>query len=98
MNAADPNVLDLVGVVRSDWTRPYNVGDMLNFGEDNDPWNDPKPVRSRLGEFELYDEYDPRKVVTLINDGSKYTGDEAYLDAIGSGVAKDWLLNFVSYA
>ncbi len=74
-------------MVRSDWSRPYNVGGMLAFGEDTDPWNSPKPILDRLGEFALYDEYDPRRVVTLNDDGSKDTEGEP---------GKDWLLNFVS--
>jgi hypothetical protein len=61
---------------------------MLAFGEDNDPWNAPKPVQSRLGEFALYDEYDPRRVVRLNDDGSKVME--------GNG-GVEWLLNFVSF-
>jgi Ca2+-binding RTX toxin-like protein len=88
VNEMDPTVLDLVGIVRSDWTRPYNAGGMLAFGEDDDPWNAPKPVQSRIGEFALYDEYDPRRVVRLNDDGSKVReGSEG----------EEWLLNFVSH-
>jgi hypothetical protein len=87
LNFADPTVLDLVGVVRSDWTRPYNIGRMLMFGDDTDPWNAPKPIRSRLGEFALYDEYDPRRVIRLNPDGTKVSnGSDGF----------EWLMNFVS--
>jgi hypothetical protein len=45
----DPNAPAEDGVVRTDWTRPWNPGNILHFGADFDPWNAPKPVRSRLG-------------------------------------------------
>ncbi|MDN3720465.1 hypothetical protein QW131_17540 [Roseibium salinum] len=54
---------DLIGLVRIDFSRPYNPGNVLLFGADTNPWNAPKPVQSRLGEFYLYDEYDPRRVI-----------------------------------
>jgi len=56
---------DIMGLVRIDFSRPHNPnhGNVLLFGADTNPWNDPKPVRSRLGEFYLYDEYDPRRVI-----------------------------------
>ena len=54
---------DLLGVVRSDFSRPHNPGNILLFGDDTNPWNAPKPVQSRLGEFYLYDEYDPRRPI-----------------------------------
>jgi Ca2+-binding RTX toxin-like protein len=61
------------GVVRNDWTRPWNPGNLLLFGADVDPWNAPKPIRSRLGEFYLYDEYDPRRAILFNADGSKWS-------------------------
>ena len=60
------------GVVRTDWTRPYNRGNLLLFGADADPWNAPKPFAPRLGEFYLYDEYDPRRAVLFNPDGTKW--------------------------
>ena len=36
----------LIGVVRSDWTRPYNGGDMLAFGADDDSWHHNHPARA----------------------------------------------------
>jgi hypothetical protein len=75
----------VVGVVRSDWTRPYNGGNMLNWGADSDSWH--QDHRGRGGEFALYDEFDPRRIVRLNDDGSKVTS--------GTG-GKEWLLNFVS--
>ncbi len=51
------------GLVRIDFNRPWNPGNALLFGDDDDPWNAPKPVQSRLGEFFLYDEYDPRRAI-----------------------------------
>ena len=59
----------VVGLVRTDWTRPFNPGDLLRFGAD-DPWLAPKPTASRrAGEFSLYDEYDPRRAILFNADG-----------------------------
>ncbi|HEX5591393.1 MAG TPA: Calx-beta domain-containing protein [Candidatus Limnocylindrales bacterium] len=57
------------GLVRTDWTRPWNPGNLLYFGADTDPWNAPKPFVSRLGEFYLYDEYDPRRAILFDASG-----------------------------
>ncbi|HET9216448.1 MAG TPA: hypothetical protein VFR18_05690, partial [Terriglobia bacterium] len=72
---ADGNV---VGLVRTDFTRPWNPGDILHFGTDTDPWNAPKPVQSRLGEFLLYDEYDPRRIILFNAAGQVWKNGAAY--------------------
>jgi hypothetical protein len=51
------------GLVRTDWTRPYNPGDILHFGSDTNPWNSNHHNAARLGEFFLYDEFDPRRAI-----------------------------------
>ena len=56
--------------VRTDWTRPFNPGDLLHFGADTDAWHDQGPIVDRLGEFALYDEYDPRRTIQLDADGT----------------------------
>lgn len=56
--------------IRTDWTRPYNPGDLLHFGEDSDAWHDQGPIVNRLGEFALYDEYDPRRTILLNPDAT----------------------------
>jgi len=58
------------GLVRVDWTRPWNRGNLLLFGADSDPWNAPKPFAARLGEFYLYDEYDARREVQFDANGA----------------------------
>ena len=68
---------NVVGLVRTDFTRPWNPGDVLRFGDDTDPWNAPKPVQSRLGEFFLYDEYDPRRTIMFYDDGSVWKAGDA---------------------
>jgi hypothetical protein len=60
------------GLIRTDWTRPYNAGDMLRFGADTNPWHANGPSGRRIGEFLLYDEYDPRRTVLFFADGSKW--------------------------
>ncbi|HEY3484924.1 MAG TPA: Calx-beta domain-containing protein [Ilumatobacteraceae bacterium] len=69
--------------VRTDWTRPYNPGDLLHFGEDSDAWHDNGPIVNRLGEFALYDEYDPRRTIELNAD--------ATVNKVQTGLA--WFLN-----
>ena len=65
------------GLVHTDWTRPYNPGNLLLFGDDSDPWLAPKPFEPRLGEFYLYDEYDPRRAILFHGDGQTW-GCTAY--------------------
>ena len=65
------------GVVRTDWTRPLNPGNLLLFGADFDPWLAPKPFAPRLGEFFLYDEYDPRRAIVFDSTGETW-GCTAY--------------------
>jgi hypothetical protein len=60
---------NVIGLVRTDFTRPWNPGDILKFGDDTNAWNAPKPVQSRLGEFFLYDEYDPRRTIMFYDNG-----------------------------
>lgn len=59
---------NFVGLIRTDFSRPYNPGDILKFGDGDPHWNEPKPVQSRTGEFFLYDEYDPRRVILFEDD------------------------------
>ena len=73
------------GLVRTDWTRPYNPGNLLLFGTDADPWNSPKPTLPRLGEFFLYDEYDPRRTVLFNADGTPWK--------TGAATANQYFLN-----
>ncbi len=71
---------------RTDWTRPYNPGDLLHFGEDDDAWHDQGPIVNRLGEFALYDEYDPRRTILLNANGT--------VNKVGTGF--QWFLNLFS--
>ncbi len=66
---------NLAGLVRIDFDRPWNPGNVLffaRFGEDHfqDSWNAPKPVQSRMGQFYLYDEYDPLRAILFNADGT----------------------------
>ncbi|MFN2611440.1 MAG: hypothetical protein ABR507_11310 [Actinomycetota bacterium] len=74
---------DLAGVVRSDFSRPYNTGDILHFGSDYDAAHSSKRIVNRLGEFALYDEYDARRTIELNDDGTANktaTGREFFLN------------------
>jgi hypothetical protein len=85
----DPANLANPGLVRSDWTRPWNPGDVLHFGADTNPWHVNNHVLSRLGEFFLYDEYDPRRAILFENNGAVWkTGDD--------DGKKQWFLNQAS--
>ena len=66
-----------IGVVRTDWTRPWNPADILHFGADSNPWHSNHHNASRLGEFLLYDEYDPRRAILFDASGSTW-GCDAY--------------------
>ncbi|MGD8418786.1 MAG: matrixin family metalloprotease, partial [Gammaproteobacteria bacterium] len=65
----DPGVVatSLDAIVRTDFSRPYNPGNLLLFGDGDAHWNEPNPVTQRTGEFFLYDEYDPRRVILFEN-------------------------------
>ncbi len=76
----------LPNAYRSDWTRPFNPGDLLHFGMDYDAWHDNGPIVSRLGEFALYDEYDPRRTILVNADGT----------ANKTGTGHQWFLNLYS--
>ena len=53
----------VIGLVLLDYGHPWNVGDTLHFGADTNPWHSNGHVADRLGEFLLYDEYDPRRAI-----------------------------------
>jgi Ca2+-binding RTX toxin-like protein len=74
---------NLVGIVRIDYTHPFNPGNELRFNpiDPNDPHHD---KNHRAGEFALYDENDPMRQVLLNGDGS--------LNKDGTG--KQFFLNF----
>jgi hypothetical protein len=66
---------NLIGIAESDWYHPFNPSDALRFNPD-DPNRfkpgsvDPKPIRGRVGQFALYDEFDPRRKISLNADGT----------------------------
>ncbi|KAA5541791.1 hypothetical protein FYK55_16405 [Roseiconus nitratireducens] len=73
----------LVGITRSDFGHPINLGDTLRFNpEDADGWH--YDSTRRAGEFALYDEYDPRRKILLDVDGTASAED----------TAANWFLNF----
>ena len=63
------------GLVESDWYHPLAFRNILRYGD------------ARSGMFDLYDQYDPLRRITLNTDGSwNKSGDQTY----------QWLLNFDS--
>src|SRR5262249_22489224 len=72
------------GLVRTDFTRPWNPGDILHFGADTNAWHNDHHVMTRLGEFLLYDEYDPRRTILLNDDGSVAKTGPAYTSFINN--------------
>jgi hypothetical protein len=55
----------LIGVTRSDYSRPYDPSDALRFNPlDPNGWHADRTRRA--GEFALYDEYDPLRKVQVI--------------------------------
>ncbi|HZB76199.1 MAG TPA: Calx-beta domain-containing protein [Solirubrobacteraceae bacterium] len=64
----------LIGLVRSDFTRPWNAGHILHF-------DDATNNNGRAGQFPYYDEYDPLRAIMLQNDGTlaKNGSDKLFL-------------------
>jgi len=58
------------GLRRLDYGHPWNDGDVLHFGADTNPWHANNHIASRLGEFLLYNEYDPRRAILFNPDGT----------------------------
>jgi Ca2+-binding RTX toxin-like protein len=74
----------LNGVIRSDYTRPYNSGDLLRFNANG--YDERRPDRTlRAGEFALYDEYDPLRKILI---------DPLNGQLNKNGIGVEWLLNF----
>ncbi|MEQ1827017.1 MAG: hypothetical protein ABL921_13765 [Pirellula sp.] len=88
---------ELNGFARSDWTRPFNTGDVLRHNVD-DPTGWHRDRSRRSGEFALYDEYDPRRKIEIViatnNPVSSPLGS-AYKGALGT-TAGAFLLYFNS--
>jgi hypothetical protein len=63
-----------IGLVRTDFFHPWNPGDILHFGADTNPWHANGHTATRLGEFLLYDEYDPRREIQFNADGTVWKG------------------------
>ena len=68
------------GLVRDDFTRPYNPGNLLEFGADVDASKGSGPTVSRLGEFYLYDEYDAGRAILFNASGTPWKTGAAPLD------------------
>ena len=62
------------GLEYIDFAHPCNPGDVLHFGADTNPGTANNHNELRLGEFLLYDEYDPRRVILFNADGSVWKG------------------------
>ena len=60
-----------IGLVRDRLHHPWNPGDILRFGADTNPWHSNHHIAARLGEFLLYDEYDPRRAILFNADGTR---------------------------
>src|SRR2546425_2027617 len=63
------------GLVETDFFHPFNPGDVLHFGADTNSWH--RDHKGRLGEFLLYDEYDPRRTLLFNGDGSVWKSGPA---------------------
>ena len=60
------------GVVRDRLGHPWNPGNILQFGADSDAWHSNGHTAARLGEFLLYDEYDPRREILFDGTGATW--------------------------
>ncbi|MEO6494544.1 MAG: hypothetical protein ABIP99_17070 [Ilumatobacteraceae bacterium] len=66
-----------VGLEFIDFAHPWNPGDVLHFGADTNAWHSNNHNALRLGEFLLYDEYDPRRVILFNGDGTVWKAGAA---------------------
>jgi len=63
---------NLVGILRIDFGHPVNPGDVLRYNpEDPDGWHYDRTQRA--GEFDLYDEYEPRREIRFNASGEVWT-------------------------
>ena len=76
-NACQQQVNCAIGLVETDFYHPWNPGDILHFGADTNPWHANGHVATRLGEFLLYDEYDPRRTILFNPNGSVWKSGAA---------------------
>ncbi len=63
---------DPIGLEYIDFAHPWNPGDVLHFGADTNPWHANNHNELRLGEFYLYDEYDPRREIRFDASGATW--------------------------
>ncbi|HEX4527110.1 MAG TPA: PKD domain-containing protein [Gaiellaceae bacterium] len=63
----------VAGLDETDWYHPWNPGDILHFGADTNPWLSNHHIQARLGEFLLYNEYDPRRAIEFNTDGTVWS-------------------------
>ena len=63
-----------IGLEYIDFAHPWNPGDVLHFGADTNPWHANHHNETRLGEFLLYDEYDPRREIRFDASGKSSYG------------------------
>jgi Ca2+-binding RTX toxin-like protein len=70
-----------------DYDHPWNPGDILEFGDDTDSWQQDRLGRN--GEFRLYDEYDPRRAILFNPDGTVWKDGPA-------PVGRQFFLNFLT--
>jgi Ca2+-binding RTX toxin-like protein len=89
-----------VGLVRTDWYHPWNPSDILVFGSDTDVRHANRHIQPRLGEFLLYDEYDPRRAIVFNADGSVWqcqafsNSGHTCTDTGGTPPSRQYFLNF----
>ncbi len=89
----DPTTLALTGVTETDYAHPFNPADALRFNPlDPDGWHFDRTRRA--GEFALYDEYDPRRIVLLNNDGTADKTTVIPASGVVPATARQFFLNF----
>ncbi len=60
----------VIGLVRLDYGHPFNLGDVLRFGADTNPWHFERHVAAASASSLLYDEYDPRRAILFHPNGT----------------------------
>src|SRR5262249_34411628 len=76
LSCNDPSQVDqcAIGLVETDFFHPWNPSDrILHWGSADDPWLSNPGVAGRLGEFLLYNEYDPRREILFNTSGTPWS-------------------------
>src|SRR5262249_26315190 len=87
--------VELSGIAKTDYYHPFNPGDALRFNPTDPDGKFTHPhIAGRTGEFALYDENDPMRIVLLNADGTLDKTTTIPASGIVPATARQFFLNF----